>query len=224
MSRCETFGLGVGEGARSSQEMEPPAEQSWTNRVLCVSMTETPAEQSWTDQIVSASMRSLDTGLPAELATFQSRDTACRIPPILRAYMCSRSVFPIFLVIQWSPHPGPGFPTFAGIFEFAIRYFALERCFPFLAGTLFILLSLEVPRYQDTPSAQVLTGIIRSPLSKNLQRVLLRRDPFRHQPLPHLVFCFHIMLISSEFLRFERKCGRGWHHRQSFQSPPIHTG
>ena len=124
--------------------------------------------------------------------------------------MCSRSVFPIFLVIQWSPHPGPGFPTFAGIFEFAIRYFALERCFPLSAGTLFILLSLEVPRYQDTPSAQVLMGIIRSPLSKNLQRVLLRRDPFRHQPLPHLVFCFHIMLISSEFLRFERKCGRGW--------------
>ena len=51
------------------------------------------------------------------------------------------------LWVQWSPHPGPGFPTFAGIFEFAIRYFALERCFPFLAGTLFILLSLEVPRY-----------------------------------------------------------------------------
>ena len=69
------------------------------------------------------------------------------LPPIRRIYMCSRSVFPIFLVIQWSPHPGPGFPTFAGIFEFAIRYFALERCFPFLAGTLFILLSLEVPRY-----------------------------------------------------------------------------
>ena len=112
------------------------------------------------------------------------------LPPIRRIYMCSRSVFPIFLVIQWSPHPGPGFPTFAGIFEFAIRYFALERCFPLSAGTLFILLSLEVPRYQDTPSAQVLTGIIRSPLSKNLQRVLLRRDPFRHQPLPHLVFCF----------------------------------
>ena len=128
------------------------------------------------------------------------------------------------LWVQWSPHPGPGFPTFAGIFEFAIRYFALERCFPLSTGTLFILLSLEVPRYQDTPSAQVLTGIIRSPLSKNLQRVLLRRDPFRHQPLPHLVFCFHIMLISSDFLRFERKCGRGWHHRQSFQSPPIHTG
>ena len=123
--------------------------------------------------------------------------------------MCSRSVFPIFLVIQWSPHPGPGFPTFAGIFEFAIRYFALERCFPFLAGTLFILLSLEVPRYQDTPSAQVLTGIIRSPLSKNLQRVLLRRDPFRHQPLPHLVFCFHFMLVSSKFLRFERSVEEG---------------
>ena len=32
------------------------------------------------------------------------------------------------LWVQWSPHPGPGFPTFAGIFEFAIRYFALERC------------------------------------------------------------------------------------------------
>ena len=135
--------------------------------------------------------------------------------------MCSRSVFPIFLVIQWSPHPGPGFPTFAGIFEFAIRYFALERCFPFLAGTLFILLSLEVPRYQDTPSAQVLTGIIRSPLSKNLQRVLLRRDPFRHQPLPHLVFCFHIMLISSEFLRFERKCGRGWSVGRTFNHLPY---
>ena len=51
------------------------------------------------------------------------------------------------LWVQWSPHPGPGFPTFAGIFEFAIRYFALERCFPLSAGTLFILLSLEVPRY-----------------------------------------------------------------------------
>ena len=96
--------------------------------------------------------RNSGTDPAGELAQPSDRDSApgvstCRIPPIRRIYMCSRSVFPIFLVIQWSPHPGPGFPTFAGIFEFAIRYFALERCFPFLAGTLFILLSLEVPRY-----------------------------------------------------------------------------
>ena len=84
--------------------------------------------------------------LPAELPTLQPRGTAecnLRSGPI-----CAHVPFSLSSMwVQWSPHPGPGFPTFAGIFEFAIRYFALERCFPFLAGTLFILLSLEVPRY-----------------------------------------------------------------------------
>ena len=42
------------------------------------------------------------------------------------------------LRVPWSPHPGPGFPAFVGIFEFAYRYFALERCFPLGTGTVFI--------------------------------------------------------------------------------------
>ena len=82
----------------------------------------------------------------AKPTTFQRPVTAeCNLRP---GPICAHVPFSLSsLWVQWSPHPGPGFPTFAGIFEFAIRYFALERCFPFLAGTLFILLSLEVPRY-----------------------------------------------------------------------------
>ena len=142
--------------------------------------------QTQSESIAQSSDRGSNPGGAPDFAAWRHGRVNLRSGPI-----CAHVPFSLSSMwVQWSPHPGPGFPTFAGIFEFAIRYFALERCFPFLAGTLFILLSLEVPRYQDTPSAQVLTGIIRSPLSKTLQRVLLRRDPFRHQPLPHLVFCF----------------------------------
>ena len=49
-----------------------------------------------------------------------------------------------------TPHPGSGFPAFTGIFEFAIQYFAFERCFPLAAGRSlhFKLISSEFLRFE----------------------------------------------------------------------------
>ena len=124
--------------------------------------------------------------------------------------MCSCSVFPSSLWVQWSPHPGPGFPTFAGIFEFAIRYFALERCFPLLAGTLFILLSLEVPRYHRHAFGSSTNGDNPVPA---FQESPACPPPTRSVPAPTIA---SLGFLLSHHANIERippirtECGRGW--------------
>ena len=99
--------------------------------------------QTQSESIAQSSDRGSNPGGAPDFAAWRHGRVNLRSGPI-----CAHVPFSLSSMwVQWSPHPGPGFPTFAGIFEFAIRYFALERCFPLLAGTLFILLSLEVPRY-----------------------------------------------------------------------------
>ena len=97
-----------------------------------------------------------------------------------------------------------------GIFESAFRYFALERCFPLAAGTVFILLSVEFPWYPDTLLAQLLPGITRSLLSKSLQRALLRRDPFRHHTTASIGFLLSHHANIERIPPIRTECGRGW--------------
>ena len=123
--------------------------------------------------------------------------------------------------VQWSPHPGPGFPTFAGIFEFAIRYFALERCFPLLAGTLFILLSLEVPRYHRHAFGSSTNGDNPVPA---FQESPACPPPTRSVPAPTIA-SFGFLL--SHHANIERippirtECGRGWSVGRTFNHLPY---